>query len=93
MHGMTNHKTAHVILNMSNYDIAKEVISGKWGNGEDRKQRLTAAGYDYDAVQSIVNSLIKDGYTPDPEPDPEPELLTIDYDPEIYKGIIVNIIV
>ena len=86
---MTNHKTAHVILNMSNYDIAKEVISGKWGNGEDRKQRLTAAGYDYNAVQSIVNSLIKDGYTPDPEP----ELLTIDYDPEIYKGIIVNIIV
>lgn len=78
---------------MSNYDIAKEVISGKWGNGEDRKQRLTAAGYDYDAVQSIVNSLIKDGYTPDPEPDPEPELLQIDYDPEIYKGIIVNIIV
>lgn len=90
---MTNHKTTHVILNMSNYDIAKEVISGKWGNGEDRKQRLTAAGYDYDAVQSIVNSLIKDGYTPDPEPDPEPELLTIDYDPEIYKGIVVNIIV
>ena len=24
-------------------ELAKEVIAGKWGNGEDRKQRLTAA--------------------------------------------------
>lgn len=26
-----------------------------WGNGEDRKNRLTQAGYDYNAIQSIVN--------------------------------------
>lgn len=39
----------------SNDEIAQEVIEGKWGNGEDRKNRLTAAGYDYAAVQSIVN--------------------------------------
>lgn len=37
--------------------IAKEVIAGKWGNGEDRKARLKAAGYDYNAVQEKVNSL------------------------------------
>lgn len=36
--------------------LAEEVIAGKWGNGEDRKKRLTAAGYDYNAVQSIVNN-------------------------------------
>lgn len=35
--------------------IAKEVIEGKWGNGEDRKNRLTAAGYNYNAVQAEVN--------------------------------------
>lgn len=40
----------------SNEQIANEVLAGKWGNGTDRKNRLTAAGYDYNAVQSIVNS-------------------------------------
>ncbi|MCM1295621.1 MAG: hypothetical protein NC311_08760 [Muribaculaceae bacterium] len=38
--------------------IAKEVLSGKWGNGADRKARLTRAGYDYDAVQTEVNRLL-----------------------------------
>lgn len=39
----------------SNEEIANEVINGAWGNGEDRKKRLTAAGYDYNAVQHMVN--------------------------------------
>lgn len=39
----------------SNEEIANEVIAGKWGNGNDRKTALTNAGYDYNAVQSIVN--------------------------------------
>lgn len=39
----------------SNEDLATEVIEGKWGNGQERKDRLTAEGYDYNAVQSIVN--------------------------------------
>jgi N-acetylmuramoyl-L-alanine amidase CwlA len=39
-------------------EIAKEVIAGKWGNGADRKKRLTAAGYDYSAVQKEVNKLL-----------------------------------
>ena len=47
---------------MSNYDIALEVLTGKWGNGAERRSKLTAAGYDYQAVQSIVNSLVKDGH-------------------------------
>lgn len=42
----------------SNSDLAKEVIDGKWGNGEDRKNKLVAAGYDYDAVQKEVNKLL-----------------------------------
>lgn len=40
-------------------ELAKEVIDGKWGNGTDRKNRLTAAGYDYAAVQAKVNELLK----------------------------------
>ena len=39
--------------------IAHEVIQGKWGNGAERKQRLTAVGYDYSTVQKRVNELLK----------------------------------
>ena len=42
----------------SNEEIAREVIAGKWGNGTDRKNRLTAAGYNYAAVQAIVNKKV-----------------------------------
>ena len=38
--------------------IAREVIAGKWGNGTERKKKLTAAGYDFAAVQKRVNQLI-----------------------------------
>lgn len=40
----------------TNEQLAQEVIDGKWGDGDDRKNRLTQAGYDYQAVQNIVNS-------------------------------------
>ena len=39
--------------------VTKEVLAGKWGNGEDRKKRLQAAGYDYGVVQAKVNELVK----------------------------------
>lgn len=39
-------------------EVAKEVLEGKWGNGEVRKNKLKAAGYDYDKVQEKVNDLI-----------------------------------
>ncbi len=39
--------------------LAKEVLAGKWGNGADRKIRLTKAGYDYNKVQAAVNKLVK----------------------------------
>jgi hypothetical protein len=40
-------------------ELAKEVIKGLWGNGADRKAKLTAAGYDYAKVQKRVNELLK----------------------------------
>lgn len=43
----------------SNETIANEVIAGKWGNGADRKNKLIAAGYDYNAIQKIVNAKLK----------------------------------
>lgn len=39
----------------SNEEIAKEVWQGLWGNGEERKNRLTNAGYDYTEIQKIVD--------------------------------------
>ncbi len=38
--------------------LAREVIRGDWRNGAERKQRLSAAGYDYAAVQQRVNKLL-----------------------------------
>ena len=39
-------------------EIAKEVIQGRWGNGAERKEKLTAAGYDYATVQKRVNEML-----------------------------------
>lgn len=43
----------------TNAQIAKEVIDGKWGNGDARKKKLKAAGYDYKTIQKEVNKLLK----------------------------------
>lgn len=40
-------------------EIAMEVIDGKWGCGNDRRQKLTNAGYDYEQIQKIVNQILK----------------------------------
>lgn len=39
-------------------EIANQVIQGEWGNGQERYDNLTNAGYDYDAVQARVNELL-----------------------------------
>ena len=39
-------------------ELAREVLDKKWGDGADRKKRLTEAGYDYKAVQNRVNELL-----------------------------------
>lgn len=55
----------------TNEELAKEVIKGLWGSGNDRKQRLTSAGYDYSAVQAIVNEIIYGK----PKEEPKPEVV------------------
>lgn len=47
------------IKKKTNLEIAKEVIAGKWGNGNSRKTALIKDGYDYKAIQSLVNEMIK----------------------------------
>lgn len=48
----------------TNKEIAAEVLAGKWGNGDERKERLAAAGYNYKSVQTIVNKMIADQNAP-----------------------------
>lgn len=50
---------AHEVVKKTNEELAQEVLEGKWGNGAERKAALTAAGYNYSAVQKIVNDLCK----------------------------------
>lgn len=56
-------------------EVAREVLAGKWGNGDDRKNRLTAAGYDYNAVQAKVNELSGSSIPSTPAADPKKKLV------------------
>ena len=48
------------LLKKTNEDIADEVILGLWGNGSERQQRLEEEGYDYGAIQEIVNKKLNE---------------------------------
>ena len=56
-HGKLPYVTYDVPKVKSVDELAKEVLAGLWGTGTDRKNRLTAAGYDYAQVQKKVNEL------------------------------------
>lgn len=55
---LDNEPTPTPIPTKSIDELAKEVIEGKWGNGQERADKLRSAGYDYDAVQKRVNEII-----------------------------------
>ena len=67
----------------SNYQVALDVMEGKYGNGEERKKKLWAEGYDPTAIQSIVNVLVKDRAR---EQEQE-KYLTVEVDLDVYSGI------
>ena len=39
--------------------VAKNVINGVYGNGQERKDKLLCLGYDYKEVQKLVNEILK----------------------------------
>lgn len=57
-------------------ELAQEVLTGKWGNGGERKQRLEAAGHDYAAVQRRVNEILSGKAPGTPTTPPTSEELT-----------------
>ena len=69
----------------SNYKAALDVIAGKYGNGDERVRRLWEAGFNPQAVQTIVNALMSDN-PPDPPADSE-KILEIEVDLTKYDGI------
>lgn len=52
-------KFSSELVSKSMEEIAKEIIEGKWSNGEERKIRLKKAGYDYAIVQRLVNEMLQ----------------------------------
>lgn len=73
----------------SNYEIAKEVIAGLWGNNPERITKLANAGYNPTDVQGIVNALIADRQTKKIEFDTE-RVLEIDFDTAKYNALKIN---
>ena len=80
----------------TNQEIAQEILAGKWGNGAERRERLIAAGYNYNDVQSIVNAMVYGDPLPVQAEEPKQPLrktMNIEYDPEQYDGIEVTVLI
>ena len=52
---MNTTRVVEWVQDKTNEEIAAEVWQHKWGNGQDRINRLTSAGYDWRAIQSLVD--------------------------------------
>ena len=46
--------TPEIVLK-TNDEIVSEINAGLWGNGSEREERLTSAGYNYNEIQSIID--------------------------------------
>lgn len=72
-------------------EVALEVINGYWGNGEERRQRLEAAGYSYTEVQTMVNRILSgedsDDDIKEDQPTTEKGVLEVSVDLNKYGAI------
>ncbi len=81
-------KTATEVPSKNISEIAQEVLAGTWGNGSERKEKLTNAGYDYDAVQAEVNKILNqesDCIAPDQE-----KYFSVSIDGKTYSGTLTE---
>ena len=67
-------------------EIAHEVISGLWGNGDKRKKALEQAGYDYSEVQKRVNEILNNTTSSSPSKEPDRTVATA-YAKEFNKNL------
>ena len=76
----------------TNEEVAREIIDGKWGNGDERIVKRTNAGYNASVVQRIVNQMLKDSMVTD-EPDVKEntkQILEVTVDLKKYGALILN---
>lgn len=70
-------------------ELIQEILSGKWGNGDERKTRLIEAGYDYNDVQEMVNKTLTgsagEGYVVSPSHGVK---VTLTFDDHTYSGLL-----
>lgn len=82
----------------SNLEIVQEVLAGKWGNGEQRRISLTNAGYNYEAIQYLVNKVVRGENISAPEikdpksPESTARLLNVEVDLSKYDGVTLVIV-
>lgn len=53
----SNPTTPQLPQRLSNEEMAKKVMAGEYGDYPERKTRLEAEGYNYEAIQKIVNQV------------------------------------
>jgi len=85
----------------ANLLAAYDVLAGKYGEGQERRARLAAAGFDYNQVQSLVNALWK-GYGPVANDvingkygnsvERRANLIRAGYDPDQVQNLVNNLI-
>lgn len=68
---------------------AVHVCLGRYGNGQERRAKLTAAGYDPDQVQTIVNGIMTGDLEVSETPEIHPLVVTMDL--EKYNALEVII--
>lgn len=75
----------------SDREIAVEVISGKWGNDNERVVRLVNAGYNPTVIQGIVNQIARDMVEYEQaEKHYGKEILEVNVDLNKYGALILN---
>ena len=62
-------------------EIAHEVLAGEWGNGEERRTKLAAAGHDPAAIQAIVNDIMRT----------DKDVLEITVNRQKYSGVLITV--
>lgn len=78
-------------MSKTNQQVALEVIAGKWGNGLERRQKLENAGYNYGAIQSIVNAVMTNSPIPEEKSAVNSKLFRVELDLKKYDGLEVII--
>ena len=69
--------------------VAVHVCLGRYGNGQERRAKLAAAGYDPDQVQTIVNGIMTGDLEVSEAPEIHPLVVTMDL--EKYNALEVII--